>query len=66
MDDKNKKAVKVYDKIAEEYSRNFDRIDSESDLIFLNTFLSYLQPDSYVVDIGCGTGFSAGYFAKKV
>lgn len=63
--DKNKKAVEIYDKIAEEYSKNFDSIDSESDLVFLNTFLLDLQPSSYVVDLGCGTGFSAGYFAKK-
>lgn len=65
MNDKNKKAVEIYDKIAEEYSKNFDSIDSESDLVFLNAFLSHLQLNSYVVDIGCGTGFSAGYFVKK-
>jgi SAM-dependent methyltransferase len=65
MNDKNIKAVKIYDLIAEEYSKNFDSIESEDDLIFLNTFLSYLKPNSYVVDIGCGTGFSAGYFFEK-
>lgn len=65
MDNKNKKAVEIYDKIAEEYSKNFDSIDSESDLVFLNTFLSHLKQNSCIVDIGCGTGFSAGYFVKK-
>lgn len=65
MNNKNKKAVEIYDKIAEEYSKNFDSIDSESDLVFLNTFLSHLKPNFYIVDIGCGTGFSAGYFVKK-
>ena len=65
MNDKNKKAVGIYDLIAEEYSRNFDSIDSPGDLVFLNAFLRYLKPDSHIVDIGCGTGFSAGYFAKK-
>lgn len=65
MSDKNKKAVEIYNRIAEEYSKNFDNIDSEDDLVFLNTFLSYLKLNSYIVDIGCGTGFSAGYFVKK-
>jgi predicted TPR repeat methyltransferase len=65
MNDKNKKAVEIYDKIAEEYSKNFDCINSEDDLVFLNTFLSHLQPNSHIVDIGCGTGFSAGYFVNK-
>ena len=65
MSDKNRKAVEIYDRIAEEYSRNFDSIDSPGDLVFLNAFLRYLKPDSHIVDIGCGTGFSAGYFAKK-
>jgi len=65
MNNKNKKAVAIYDKIAEEYSKNFDSIDSESDLVFLNTFLSHLKQNSYIVDIGCGTGFSVGYFVKK-
>ncbi len=65
MSDKNKKAVEIYDRIAEEYSRNFDSVDSEGDLVFLNAFLTHLKPNSYVVDIGCGTGFSAGYFVKK-
>ena len=65
MNDKNKKAVEIYDRIAEEYSKNFDGVDSESDLVFLNAFLAHLRPNSYIVDIGCGTGFSSGYFAKK-
>src|SRR3989338_8114641 len=65
MNDKNKKAVEIYDRIVEEYSKNFDSIDSESDLVFLNAFLAHLRPNSYIVDIGCGTGFSSSYFVKK-
>ncbi len=61
--DKNKKAVEIYNQISEEYSKNFDKIDSDS--LFLDSFLSYLKPNSYIADIGCGTGFSSGYFVKN-
>lgn len=63
--DKNKKAVEIYDHIAEEYAKKFDVIDSDKALQFLNIFLSHLKPGTHIVDLGCGTGFSAGYFAKK-
>lgn len=65
MDSHNKKAIEIYDRIAEDYAKNFDHVGSEEDLIFLNTFLLYLKFGSYVVDLGCGTGFSCGYFVKK-
>ncbi len=65
MNNKNKKAIEIYDEIAEEYAKNFDGFASESDLLYLNAFLSHLEPHSHVVDLGCGTGFSAGYFGKK-
>lgn len=65
MDEKNKKAVEIYDVIAEDYAKRFDPIESEDDLIFPNTFLSYLNPNSNIADIGCGTGFSSGYFQSK-
>ena len=63
--DKNKKAIEIYDYIAEEYAKRFDAIVSDEDLKFLNIFLSHLKPGSHIVDLGCGTGFSSGYFAKK-
>ena len=65
MQDKNKKAVRIYDQIAEDYAKAYDPIESEEDLVFLNIFLSYLKPNSHIVDLGYGTGFSAGYFASK-
>lgn len=65
MDEKNKKAIEIYDIIAEDYAKRFDSIESNDDLIFLNTFLSYLTLDSNIVDLGCGTGFSSGYFQKN-
>jgi ubiquinone/menaquinone biosynthesis C-methylase UbiE len=65
MEDKNEHAIRIYDAIAEEYAENYDSIDNEEDLIFPITFLSYLKPGSRIVDIGCGTGASAGYFATK-
>lgn len=65
MDEKNKKAVEIYNVIAEDYAKRFDPIESDDDLIFPNSFLSHLLPNSHVVDLGCGTGFSAGYFKKS-
>ena len=65
MDYKNKNTVEIYDEIADDYAKNYDSIDGEEDLIFLNTFLSYLPHNSYLVDIGCGTGFSAEWLVQK-
>lgn len=65
MDDKNKNAIEVYDLIAEDYAKKFDPIESDDDLIFPNAFLSHLEPGAKIVDLGCGTGFSAGYFTKN-
>jgi len=65
MDDKNKNAIEVYDLIAEDYAKTFDPIESDDDLIFPNIFLSHLKIGSKIVDLGCGTGFSAGYFVKN-
>lgn len=65
MKDKNKKVVEIYDQIAEQYAANYDQIDGEEDLIFPRTFLSYLRPKSRILDIGCGTGFSVGWFIEN-
>lgn len=65
MDEKNKRAVEIYNEIAEEYSKNYDSIDGEEDLIFLRTFLAHLSPGSSLIDLGCGTGFSTGWFKKN-
>ncbi len=63
--DKNKKAIEIYDAIAEDYSKTYDNPTPDESLVFQNTILSYLKPRSHIVDIGCGTGFSADYFSKK-
>ena len=65
MKDKNKKVVDIYNKIAELYAKNYDTIDGEADMMFPKTFLSYLHSKSSVLDVGCGTGFSAGWFVKN-
>jgi predicted TPR repeat methyltransferase len=65
MEDKNEHAVEIYNAIAEDYAKKYDPIDGEEDLVFLNAFLAHLKQKSFVVDIGCGTGFSSGYFTKK-
>ncbi len=64
MIDKNKHAVDIYDSIAEDYAKRFDPIESDEDLRFPNRFLSHLQTGNSIIDLGCGTGFSAGYFSK--
>jgi predicted TPR repeat methyltransferase len=64
VDDKNQNAIRIYDLIAEDYAKNFDGIDSPEDMIFPDVFLSYLEKGSHIVDLGCGTGFSSGYFVK--
>lgn len=65
MDEKNKNAIEIYDAIAEDYAKNYDTIDGEEDLVFLNTFLSYLPHNSHLVDLGCGTGFAAQWLVQK-
>lgn len=62
---KNAKVIQIYDQVAEEYARRYDHLESEEDLVFLNTFLAHLKPGSHIVDLGCGTGYSTGHFQKK-
>ncbi|MDO8624029.1 MAG: class I SAM-dependent methyltransferase [bacterium] len=62
---KNQNAVHIYNKIAEDYAKTYDAIDGEEDLIFLQKFLAALAPKSSILDIGCGTGFSAGFFVQN-
>ncbi len=62
---KNKKAIKVYDTIAEQYASRFDSIKSSPDLIFLNIFLSYLTKGMNIIDLGCGPAFSTNYFIQN-
>lgn len=64
MNDKNKKAVAIYDQTAEKYAQSYDPIRSGKDMIFPRTFVDILEPGAYIIDLGCGTGYSAGYFVK--
>lgn len=54
----------IYNQIAEDYAATYDCIESPDDMIFPDTFLKHLAPNSHIVDLGCGTGFTAEYFQK--
>lgn len=53
MDDKIKKTIKQYDKIAEEYSKNISVRASIEDL---DKFIGYLKTGKKLIDIGCAAG----------
>lgn len=59
-----KNVIEIYNKIAEDYAATYDVIDSPEDMIFPDEFLKHLSNGSHIIDLGCGTGFSAGYFQK--
>ena len=61
---KNEDVVKIYDQVAEEYARRYDHLESKDDLVFLETFVDHLKHGFRIADIGCGTGYSTGYFVK--
>lgn len=64
MDDRNTHAIRIYDRIAEDYAKNYDSIESDEDMEFAKAFVAHLPVGAHIVDIGCGTGFSAGWFKK--
>jgi len=58
--DKSVTAVRVYDKIAEKYSKTFQ---NPSD--FIDKFISFLPRNAKVLDVGCGPGQDTNYMFRK-
>lgn len=61
--DRIKKTINVYNKIAKKYSEVFD-IDF-SDSSYLDEFLSYIHTGKRILDLGCGTGRITAYYGGK-
>lgn len=51
-----------YDATASEYQQNTEKLQPE---MKIQAFLSYLPPNSQVLDLGCGPGRDAKYFVEK-
>ena len=62
MKDKNMIAVDTYNKIAQEYDKEFG--NDYSDTPYVDKFLNYLEGKK-VLDIGCGVGNLTKYIMDK-
>lgn len=58
--DKGKQAVSVYDKIAEDYTK-----DSSKPSEYIDEFLRLVPKGGRVLDVGCGPGVDSGYMKAK-
>ena len=58
--DKSKQAVLVYNKIAQSYSKKFQK---PSD--YIEDFLKLIPKGGKILDVGCGVGVDAGYMYSK-
>jgi len=60
LKDKSLVAVRVYNKIAEKYAKEFPKPSSSIDM-----FISLLPLGGKVLDVGCGPGQDSGYFFRR-
>jgi SAM-dependent methyltransferase len=58
--DKSIQAVKVYDKIAQDYNKEFYN-HSE----YVDEFLDLIPKNGKILDVGCGAGRDSGYMSSK-
>jgi len=58
-----KESVKVYNKIAFDYANQFDK--DTTDNKYIDVFLSYLNKESRILELGCGTGRLTRYIYDK-